>query len=281
MAGTFFERMRSPRAWLAIIWFFEKGIAINGWKLHELSGIAQSSAFNLLKKFATLMRELLPADGETVSSELFSSLFAKRSRETPARQHPRTEQSEFPTAQACSAVSNHSDRGLGSVPDDPLSASRQATTVDEPEIEDGAQRRTYSFLSDEPVHFDMLCQQTNLPAGHLGAALTMLELADLIEPLIGNYYVRKLKKRSRASIQSGMAESFNEQTSARVSGIIDFILATWKGISRKYLQNYIGMYRFLAGNSQLRPSLLDICLQARPVAYKHIIVYVTPPMVTI
>ena len=44
----------------------------------------------------------------------------------------------------------------------------------------GREKDIYDLLSREPVHFDLLAQQTGMGAGELSATLTMLELAGLV-----------------------------------------------------------------------------------------------------
>lgn len=41
----------------------------------------------------------------------------------------------------------------------------------------GREREVYELLSAEPVHFDVLCERTGMPAGEMSATVTMLELA--------------------------------------------------------------------------------------------------------
>jgi hypothetical protein len=292
-AGTFFDRMRRPRSWLAIIWLSEHGVTINGCQLHELSGITTSSASNLVGKFATVMRGLLPDDATTIPSELFCSVFAKRSRETPAGKHPRAEEEELQAAQSVKQTTGNS--GIGE--ESPLlsSAALQlppefcgnpddiaAPATDEPELESAEQRTIYSMLCEQPIHFDLLCNQTGLPAGVLSAELTMLELNGLMERLSGDWYLRKAKEPPNNELQAGKAASVSEQTAAKVSEIIGFIKVTWRGISRKYLQNYVGVFCFLRDKaSGSAASLFDACLQAGPIRYQEMLAYVTPALVQI
>ena len=93
-AGTFFDGIRHVRAWLAAIWMKENGASLTSAKLHRLVGIAYSSAWHILKKINTVLQEEMQ-EGYDVASTFFSITYCKRSRETPAREHPIAEQEEL------------------------------------------------------------------------------------------------------------------------------------------------------------------------------------------
>jgi hypothetical protein len=284
--------MRRGKAWLAIIWFFEHGIAINGWKLHELSGVAQSSAFNLLKKFAAVIQDQLPEDAESASSALFSNTFTKRSRATPAGQHPRAEEEAIVhTDGTLSArVDSESEPSLGTNGAGPAIAPSDSdddgaitgvSAIEVPAIDDDNQRKVYSMLSNEPTHFDTLCYKTELPTGTLGSALIMLELDGLIVRLIGEYYIRKVEDKSNGCAPARVGGDVSPQMSERVNEIINFVSATWKGISRKYLQNYVGVFWFITDTSSPRERLFAACLRSGPIKQQQVLSYLTPKMVRI
>ena len=55
----------------------------------------------------------------------------------------------------------------------------------------GKEKDIYQMLSNEPVHFDVICEETKMQAGELSAALTMLELAGLITRHPGDWYSKQ------------------------------------------------------------------------------------------
>ncbi len=55
----------------------------------------------------------------------------------------------------------------------------------------GREKEVYELLSNEPTHFDVICERTGIPAGELSASLTMLELGGLIHRLPGDWYSRQ------------------------------------------------------------------------------------------
>jgi len=54
----------------------------------------------------------------------------------------------------------------------------------------GREREVYDLISHERIHFDTLCEQTEMEAGELSATLTMLELAGLVSREAGDWYTR-------------------------------------------------------------------------------------------
>ncbi len=55
----------------------------------------------------------------------------------------------------------------------------------------GREKELFELLSDEPIHFDLLCERTGMPVGELSAALTMLELAGVVTRHVGDLYTRE------------------------------------------------------------------------------------------
>jgi hypothetical protein len=97
-SGTFFERVRLVRPWLAAAWFLERGTAISTKLFHELVGVAYSTAWMIHRKMALVIQSIMDREKKSfvlIASEVFANVICRRSRETPARQHPHAEQLEF------------------------------------------------------------------------------------------------------------------------------------------------------------------------------------------
>src|SRR5579883_1534268 len=94
-AGTLFNRARLIRPWLAAIWLLEQGIEINAFILHNLVDIAYSTAWTIMKKLSMVLDNQMTAEALAVPSSVFVIVFSRRSRETPAGEHPRAEQQKF------------------------------------------------------------------------------------------------------------------------------------------------------------------------------------------
>jgi predicted Rossmann fold nucleotide-binding protein DprA/Smf involved in DNA uptake len=54
----------------------------------------------------------------------------------------------------------------------------------------GRERELFELISPEPVHFDLLCERSGIPAPELSATLTMLELAGVVTRHPGDWYSR-------------------------------------------------------------------------------------------
>jgi DNA processing protein len=55
----------------------------------------------------------------------------------------------------------------------------------------GREKEIYELLSNEPLHFDVLCERTGIAPGELSASLTMLELAGVVNRQPGDWYARE------------------------------------------------------------------------------------------
>ena len=56
----------------------------------------------------------------------------------------------------------------------------------------GKEREVYDLISNEPVHFDVLCERSGIDPPELSAALTMLELAAVIIRHPGDWYSKQI-----------------------------------------------------------------------------------------
>lgn len=295
-SGTFFDGIRRVRAWLAAIWMKENGAPLTSAKLHRLVGIAYSSAWHILKKIDTVLQEAMQ-EGHDVASTFFSITYCKRSRETPAREHPLAEQEEVEklmlganeivsdgidgltldsknTAAGLIFTDNMADR---------LHAADSFTPGDVCEL-DLPEKTVYELLSAKPVPFAVLCRAAGMSADQLLTALTMLQLAGLVTSLPGQQYVRSPGEQHRAQRNMIHQAAVGSQHSAEIKTIIDdfveFIRVDYHGISRKYVQNYLGAYWCYKDRTRWPVGgLLKACLKFRRIRSKEILAYVSPAIV--
>lgn len=90
-AGSLFAGASRLRAWMAAIWFQEWGVTVSSLRLSRLLGIAQSTALNINKKVAIALVGEMDTEAVTIDPRRFSDVIFKRSRQTPADEHPRAE----------------------------------------------------------------------------------------------------------------------------------------------------------------------------------------------
>ncbi|MGD9684925.1 MAG: hypothetical protein AB7W16_27475 [Candidatus Obscuribacterales bacterium] len=247
-AGSFFHRKKLLRPWLAAIWMMEHGATINASQLKRLLNIAYSSAHFILRSLACVVEEQSGTGSELVPSSAFLQIFSRRSRETPAREHPRAEETVLQEQQDNQDDSESLQVDMTGLPDD--------------------QQKIYMHLFQGPLSVDHLCIRTGLDVGPVMAALTMLELDGLIQRSAGVCF-------ERAEVASSTSV-ISERASKVVDGTICFVQRIFGGISRKYLQSYIASYWCFSDRKRWGPgALLQACLRRanRPT------IFMTPLMV--
>ncbi len=304
-AGTFFHRVRSARHWLAAIWLMERGLVLSSSKLHEVTGISQSNALNILKRIATVIQAHMDGSTQPVPSALFAQVLCKRSRETPARSHPLAELAKpedehvddlpestpctagaamttsdepwalYSSTQSAQSPSNKPEAGMGT----PAKLEAGETT---PAGEYSAREGSIiDLLSEKPLHFDYLCQRSSLAVGELAGILIMLELEGIVTRQDGDHYVRSIPKtKSGNSRQSLPCIDPSSELASTVTTFVKFIRIHMHGISRKYLQKYLAThwYHFDRKSWQCG-ALLKACLRFPPITYEQIVSYVSPHLV--
>ncbi len=292
-AGTFFHHIRLPRAWLAAIWFMERGINISSCQFHKLVGIAYSTAWHIFNKLATVIQSEMGDTACTLPSSLFSPLICKRSRNTPARSHPLAEEEHIggslPAQPGCAGLGDHRAAGeawepprslawqpagkTDSVPEsagDSKEGAQPGPLIDSPPMS-AREQELYEVLKEREVHFDAICVRTGLPAGEVSSLLTFLELAGHIRRRAGDRYVRTIDDKSVPSgkignPRSGAWPELAAPADALVKAVIDFVHKHYQGISRKYLQNYLSAYWCHIDRGRWHPgSLLQACFRFGPI----------------
>ena len=189
----------------------ERGVIINAGQCHRSFGIAASTASEILKRLTTVIHSHM--EEHCVSSGEFIALFSKRSRETPARQHPRAEETEVEKVCAINLRSMTQQVSWSTLSND--------------------EKLVYETLSDNTVHFDHIRNATGLDIGAVSSALMMLELHGLSQRKPGDNYVAKTLpiRRSDIAMIPGVARS--------IDAAANYVRIGFCGISRKNLQLYL------------------------------------------
>jgi hypothetical protein len=251
--GTVFHGVWALRPWLAAIWLLERGITFNSHQLHlELGGIAYSTARNILLKIAHVVQSAFPVEVQAQPSSLFSVLFTRRSKETPAREPPIAEELSI-------SEQGSTEQTEESLPD-------ACEELDEP------QQRLLALLNtEEKKHIDTLSNDLNLPVEQVSVALVILELDGLVKRATGERYMRVEARRS-------VADSASEETIQAITQACLELRRQFHGISRKYLQLYLAWHWCIRSKQWQKGALLSHCVNASlvPIAIDE---YVTPTLV--
>jgi hypothetical protein len=286
-AKTAFERAKKIKPFLALLWFQENGLPLSSSRARELLGIAQSSAWEMLKKI-DLICSKNKQDGLdiSVSSEAFRTAIIKRSKETHAREHPHSEIKSFGVS-ADGAV----PRDQNSIGNLPWMEMLGVETIDQdaqglsskPLQPSSTQERVIQILmqEDSSLHIDRISELTAIPMSELLLHLTYLELDGLIVTQVAGKYSLN---RSQVAYLKARNESRTtvpiEDIREGVARFTAFCREHFHGTSRKYLQLYL--FRFRQVIHKARRSWTEAVatvLQHEPIPANVITHYVSPQSV--
>jgi hypothetical protein len=231
-AKTALHSMKKAKPRLAIIWLAQRGLLLSSKQLSVYFGISQSSAHEITLWFSQLIdAELRESNCEFVHSEEFRLVICKRSRETPAREHPRK---EIESAQLAADEIKTNEQSASELEQERAGAETEFPISDS----EGSSisKHLLAHLSDTPVSFDYLARNFE-DIGALSAALQLLELQGKVKIIHNNYFVLA---KEQPSFHSELASA----TQAAIEQSIRFLVSSFHGISRRYLQLYISIYYF-------------------------------------
>jgi len=276
LSGTFFRKVRRFKPWLAAIWFIERGVEVSAAELARLAEVATSTALAIFKKLSVVVESKMGKEIQFIPSAKFIKAFLRRSRETPAGKHPREEETA-----AFSKGGNKSDRILHEhqmhrANRPPRPALTQAELDLANQLIGEAEKLILSLLTLTPTRFDELLLQTGFSINQFSAAITNLELFELVERLPGDQFI--------LGPQADLSHSHRPQVPATckqkddiVAGFLDFVRSNYRGLSRKYLQCYVALYwAFADKKTWKKGAVLKACIAFREVTDDELITYVTP-----
>ena len=91
-ANTLLNKVSNLRGWLAAIYLKQNRVVVTPSQLARLAEISPTGAAEIQKKLNVVVCSEMPDDSLFVRSEFFLDAICKRSRETPARMHPVSEE---------------------------------------------------------------------------------------------------------------------------------------------------------------------------------------------
>ncbi len=254
-ARTFLAGIKRPRAYLLQIILIGNGIAISASELARIVGIASSSAQCIVKKIDAAVQSFMGTGGIQVDCRHFFQCISKRSTHTPAKEHPLSELAEVGNVAQGPSQSGKS-----------LNANTLPKLSAEPEL-------VYKLLSEVPTTIDMLAEKSGLPVNSVSAALTILELEELTKMCPGNKFI-KCKPPGKP------APKLSKQAKRCVDASVELIRQTYKGVSRKYLQQHLAFCWSIKDRSRWSvKALVQACAKLGPITDAQVNSYVSPPVV--
>lgn len=262
-AGTAFAGVRKAGPHLKLIWLLERGFTFNCLQIHKHLGIAYSTCLAILKKLSKVIQDKMEPVAKTVDSSTFLVLFKKRSRLTPANEHPQAEQriANLKGQEAKKSQLKH-----------------EITDLNLPKIESLSEleRKLYDLISKEKIHLDHILYGLNLSFNDLASPLFDLENMGLIERLPADYYIAKEQKFLSDAENSGV-EPCSKKMKKRIDKCKAFLKEKFDGISRKYLQNYLAIFWCMHDRKTWGCNkLFEACRLSGEISQHQILMYETP-----
>ncbi len=256
-AGTSYHYVKKLKARFLFDTFTQNGVSVSVKEFSEIASIHYKTARKIFGTVATVIETHMTHSFVIVPSKCFVKAFYKRSFDTPAKEHPASEQTEMEKA----TESNNASKNQTRV------SLKKLIRVTAKLGELGRNMRiVYKALSSTPINEDNLCLKTDLEYGSVSGSLFELEGQQLIKIVPGGY----IRADSPAQPVPVIVRTVPE--------FIEFVATTYYGIARKYLQKYLAYWWFLRLTGQRTRFLIDMCLQSGPIRRDAGMsrIYVTP-----
>ncbi len=288
-ADTLYKNVKHVRAWVAAIWFLERGVAVSRNRFSKLLEIAYSTAWEMFKRLAIVIQSQMSMKALLVPSAYFQRAITKRSRLTPGREHPFDEEAEAERLEAAWAEGTGQPAAyLQDVSKSPPAANSTAINIKSNERTRAKSQRPevsasvfdhlsqleieiYEMLGNKPLKIELLRERTGKPAREILSAISMLEIQGLINK-VDNGYVRAQTAQTKPDLPALSSEDF-----MTIAACIEFVHGTFHGISRKYLQLFLAEYWCLMDRARWKiDSLLTLCQRFRVIPYQEIQAFESP-----
>lgn len=255
-ANTFYHGIRRISAYCNGQFLMGEGITISANDFANRNGISSSQGNNILHAVSSEMVREMEDAAEILTAVLLEPV-GKRSRETPAGEHPKKEQEEL-ERKAAKTGSQRAEKNPRELP-----ARLPSREKD---------KRIFQLLRKKPLTTDELVALTKMALPELLSILTMLELDGFIRTLPGNRYeiIQDKKTAQSVPLVAITAERL-------LKCFVRFVKLTFHAISRKYLQRYLARYWcFIDREKWSFESILEMCARAPYQSYAQLVGYVTP-----
>jgi hypothetical protein len=266
-AGSFFEGIKKPKAWLGAIWLKGKGVNLSAGLLNRLTKVATSTAWTILKRLDLVVHAQLELEqnAHIVPSYMYASAICRRSLATPANQHPHSEEAEMNSREFETQMPPGAESDADGCYTGP-SGTQQLSKLEMEVLE---------HLANGKLQFEEVCNLVQQPVGKVSATLAMLDMAGLIERLEGDFYHLAPKPFDRPDLSN--SDQPNPEVVASIIATIAYIRSGFHGVSRKYLQLFLASHWCFANRLRWSPeSLLKACSQFPPIKNERIRQFVSP-----
>lgn len=255
-SGTFFHGAKKLFPWILDICLKTNGIFLSSSRFHKLVGVAQSTALIISKRISQVIASTYDEPNPEISTSLFLDLYSRRSSESVAQQHPRSEQFAIDKINEDNSDEDNFD-------DDPVETLNEL------------QREVLEHLSSKPKNIDDLAEELpHFEFGKIAAALTILELSRLIKSEIGDYYV---KVRKTTNTKCSFTALITDETEKSFDSIKYVIKTLFHGVSRKHIQYYIAKFWCLISRDKWKGhELLHACAAYHHITEREITTSITP-----
>ncbi|MBX9666445.1 MAG: hypothetical protein K2X93_02455 [Candidatus Obscuribacterales bacterium] len=253
-AGTMFEHAKKLRPYLVAVFLRTNGVDFQKGELADVTGVADSTADEIIKKIAMVIVDQMTGDFQEFSSIAFLSIFRKRSRATPQFAHPRAEE-------------------------DPFEMQRQASSAEIEEVEIHApiippeHSHVYDAIPiDEAISFNRLLEITQLTIPKLSESLLALQVDFPLVRLVPGDQYRRLDVVIEASNRTSSNGKMQE-----IDLLTEYVTGLHGGIARKYLQFYAANRWCSAEPERWKNNaLFQACLKSKPKTGRDISAYISP-----
>lgn len=276
-SGTFFNRMRRETTleYLFLISLLENGIIVNASEFERHSSVCYSTSLSMIKKSGFVIEKFMSKENlDKLHCSELKTVVQRRSRETPARRHPRDEQRPAVGADVIEPKTVNKEIP-NSVTGEIFSISlleEHATLFEELTTE---QQQIFCLMTEDSLAFDHLLDRSNQPLQQFNANLIQIEMAGF---LYGQgAYVHK----NKAVIPTPTAIGADIDPSLKQSAKV-FIAEEYQGVSQKALQLYLGLHWYHTDQEfWTKGRLFNAFLTSQPVTNKQILSYVSPQVLSV
>jgi hypothetical protein len=282
MAATRFRYCKQLKAWLGAIFLKERRVLVTSYRLTRLCNIASATAHNIVTTLGLhIHQELEQNFAETCPTaplNAFLDLLFKRSLISCSLKHPKEppdeeEVEDFKAANGTTTKKKQRQQNFSSGPDSSEERNDESSVNDLAEDD----KLILDLIGLTPISQDSLCELSGMAAARVSSALVILELSGLIQALPGNLFIRTKQSKSRAC-----AKPFDPKVLSIAERAFSTIEAIYGGVSRKYLQLYLGAFWcHQDGVRWPEDSLLRILLRGEPIQIQEILGYISPLIVSL